>query len=352
MNNKKVNQHLKNALDQAPIHLLDQIKHKPVEKMQEHDYITRQETKGKSRRYWKPFAILGSFAALFLFIALGSFFQNASVDSVIYFDINPSLEIAVDKDEQVISMKNLNQDGEPFVEKIDFKGQGLYQVMKQILDLLITEDYAVHLQQAMLISVKNNDVQLSQNQSKKLSDLIHDHLKEQNMNPVVMRQSITESHTIEQYANTYDLSIGKMTFIRNLMLLHPEFEVEQLVGLSLEELVSLSAGSKLDLKSIIEADEHFDEIYPQDAPQTQTQDNQSAEPAPSPQSLIGREEALEIAFELIGGQGTVEEFELEEDDERYIYEIEIIRNGNEYEIEMDAHTGRILEFEADEDEAD
>ncbi len=64
--------------------------------------------------------------------------------------------------------------------------------------------------------------------------------------------------------------------------------------------------------------------------------------------LIGHEEALDIAFDL--ANGTLVEFELEEDDYRYFYEIEIVEYGMEYEIEIDAYTGEVMDV--DEDESD
>ena len=67
---------------------------------------------------------------------------------------------------------------------------------------------------------------------------------------------------------------------------------------------------------------------------------------PSTGDFIGRERALEIAFALTGG-GYVAEFELDEDDGYYTYEIEIIYDGKEHEIELDARTGELLEYEVD-----
>jgi len=66
-------------------------------------------------------------------------------------------------------------------------------------------------------------------------------------------------------------------------------------------------------------------------------------------NLIGMERAVEIAMEKTG-EGTLVEFELDLDDGEY--EIEIKYNGKEYEFEIDAYTGRIMEFERDKDDDD
>ena len=56
---------------------------------------------------------------------------------------------------------------------------------------------------------------------------------------------------------------------------------------------------------------------------------------------ISKDQARKIALDLVNG--TIIEFD-EDDDE---YEIEIIKDGIEYEIEIDAYTGKILELEKD-----
>ena len=46
------------------------------------------------------------------------------------------------------------------------------------------------------------------------------------------------------------------------------------------------------------------------------------------------------------GGGRITEFEWDDDE----YEIEIIKDGMEYEIEIHAYTGRVLDFEVEDDD--
>ncbi|MEF8873523.1 MAG: PepSY domain-containing protein [Candidatus Thermoplasmatota archaeon] len=73
--------------------------------------------------------------------------------------------------------------------------------------------------------------------------------------------------------------------------------------------------------------------------------------APERDQLIGREEALDIAFEMV--DGTLTDFGLEEDEESYIYQIAIVDSEEEHEIAIDAYSGEVLGNETggyDEDE--
>ncbi|MEG0472950.1 MAG: PepSY domain-containing protein [Solibacillus sp.] len=69
---------------------------------------------------------------------------------------------------------------------------------------------------------------------------------------------------------------------------------------------------------------------------------------PTPQALISEQQAIQIA--LAKAPGKVVKVELDEDDNQWHYDIEI-RNGNtEYDFEIDAKTGAIIDFEKDLDD--
>ncbi|MFC4025346.1 PepSY domain-containing protein [Oceanobacillus longus] len=63
--------------------------------------------------------------------------------------------------------------------------------------------------------------------------------------------------------------------------------------------------------------------------------------------VIGDEKARKIALENFNG--TVTDFELDEDDNQLIYEIEVKNSNKEAEFEIDAITGEIIEMEIDKD---
>lgn len=64
----------------------------------------------------------------------------------------------------------------------------------------------------------------------------------------------------------------------------------------------------------------------------------------SSQNLISKDKAKSIALGKTGG-GTITDFELDKEHGKYVYEIEI-RNGNvEYDLDIDAKTGKIIKFE-------
>ncbi|WP_100012783.1 PepSY domain-containing protein [Lentibacillus sediminis] len=78
----------------------------------------------------------------------------------------------------------------------------------------------------------------------------------------------------------------------------------------------------------------------------QSKDNQQT----SNDGTLSKEEAKAIAQEEFSG--TVEELELDGDDGRLIYEIEMVNGEDEAQIELDAFTGEVIVLEIDREDED
>lgn len=331
MKNKDVTKRLANALGEAPIDLLEQIKSQPIKKMVDHDYITRQEPVQQRSSYWKPLVSVASFIGIFLIGFLGWFTQFRAIDSLVYLDINPSIEIATNKQDHVIHLQGLNEEGRALIKDIEFEGKDVYAVTQDLLDSLLEKGTIDIEHYTMLVSVLNNNQEKSQKQVSQLNEMIHSYFREHQLKPIVLRQAITSTNTLEQFADQYNISLGKMTFIKNLIILNPEFKLEELVNLSIDDLIQLSRKKGLNLKKIIDIDD--EDLRGLD-------DDEKTD-------LLSTDEAKKIASDLV--KGKIVELELDEDDGRYIYEIEIKGRGLEYKIELDARTGEVIKFETDDD---
>jgi hypothetical protein len=378
MKEKQILDSLKRSIDRAPIDILDKIKEEPRVKMLRHDDITRQETRKFSMKNMMSYA---SVAAVFLFVLFGWMLQVTIPDSRIYLDVNPSIEIVTNRQNKVIDLIADNLDGRRITSDLNYKGKTLYEVTDEILDRMMDESYLVKDREYLLLSVYNKDENKAEQQKQSLDRRIHEHLQEKELQPIVLLQKLDKTSTIEKYAEEYGISISRMTFIRNLIILNPELKPETLVGLSIGELVRLSQGMELELDKIIDSTD-FDKLQPIiPGPEPETEpglppdDLPSDDPAqddlpkddlpPDDQSddipkgdltdddlprqpdvqdkLIGPDKAKQIALSV--AKGTITDFDFDEDDLEYEVEIEL--GDLEYEIIIDARTGKILEIDID-----
>jgi len=249
MNETKIVERISNILDSAPIDLLNQIKAEPVEQMLKHDEITSQKKTKSIMTKMIPLA-----AAAILLLMFGTWrYQYFTAYTEIYMDINPSIELVTNRRSQVIDIKTGNTEGEELIKDISYKGKNYLEVTSEILDELIVSGYLSESNELILLSVYNKNIEKEASHLNELDQYIHEYLTSKDIDTVVLGQKIEKTNTLRDYANEYGISLSKMTFIRNLMILHPELEIEELVELSLQELVELSRQLGIDLKGIIES---------------------------------------------------------------------------------------------------
>lgn len=249
MNETKIVERIKNILDSAPIDLLNQIKEEPVNQMLKHDEITSQKTTKSVMAKMIPLA-----AAAILLIMVGTWrYQYIAAYSEIYMDINPSIELVTNRKSQVIDIKTGNPEGEELIKNISYKGKDYLEVTTELLDELIVSGYLSESKELILLSVYNKNLEKEATYLKELDQYIHEYLTSKGIDTVILGQKIEKTNTLRDYAKDYGVSLSKMTFIKNLMILHPELEIKELVELSLQELVELSRQLGIDLKGIIES---------------------------------------------------------------------------------------------------
>ena len=346
MRDRDILDHIKNSIDEAPIDLLDSIKSQPVAKMIKHDDITRQE----KRISFKPMMSWVSVAAVFALVFLNLQLFRLP-DSQIYLDVNPGIQITTNSRDKVIRLEPINEDAVIIIKDIDFKNKELDKVTEDILDSLIDKDFIDEVDGVMLLSVYNKDAEKSQRQVSELDNVIHNKLDDINMNPILLTQSLDKSNTVDEFAREYGISVGKMTFIRNMIILNPDLKTEDLVGLSLTELIEISRQTGIDIGRILNTEDDTRIKNTGNSPPPLEADDMDSRAGhenvqPTGKQIIGEARAKEIALSLV--QGQIVKFELDYDDDEPEYEVEIIANGYEYEIEIDGYTGKVLKFDKDE----
>lgn len=248
MKDRDILERIKSSIDEAPIDIFDNIKNQNVVKMLKHDDITRQESKIP----YKFIMSIASVAAVFLFVLIN--FQMLIIpDSYIYLDVNPSIQITTNIRDEVINLLPVNENAADIIKDIEYKGKELKTVTEEIIDSLVDKNYINKEDEIMLLSVYNKNLVKSKTQANELNDTIHNKLDEININPILLTQSIDKSDNVDILAKEYGISVGKMTFIRNMIILNSELKLEELVKLSLSELIALSQSTGIDIDKIIDS---------------------------------------------------------------------------------------------------
>lgn len=264
----------------------------------------------------------------------GQYNTYYTADSIIEFDVNPSIELEINKKEKVIEVTPLNEDGKKIIEDMDLKNTDVYVAVNAIIGSMLKNGYLSVDSNSILVSVKNDDVEKGNQLQEKISNNIEEVLKASSINGSILAQTYDDDNETKLLANQYSISEGKANLINQIL----KAEIKDTNG----NLITAEALSKLsinELNLLLEAKE----------PQLNKINTKGTA---SETSYIGKEKAKEIALnhaEVLPAEISRIEVELDYDDGKLVYEVDFRHNNIEYDYEIDAKTGDIIEFEREND---
>ena len=277
--------------------------------------LVKEERKKSKKGLWITLSACVA-VCVCLFIGLGYFNNNMKVASTIGIDVNPSITVTVNKKEKVLDVTANNDDAKIILEGMDLAGSDINVAINALIGSMVKNGYIDELANSILISVDNPNSAESEALRQKIVDELSAFINSGN-NISVVSQSITSSSDKESLANSYGISVGKLELIEKLIAKNNLYTYEELKNLSINEL-NLLLGSATE--------------------------NVTTSGSASDKSYIGKDKALEIALSDAGVSSvTWSEVEMDYDDGFMTYEVEFTYNNREYDYEINATTGDILE---------
>lgn len=250
----------------------------------------------------------------------GVYRSNYAVASTISLDINPSIEIQVNRKEEVLAVNPLNADAEIVVGTMDFRGSSLDVTVNALVGSMLRNGYLSEIENSILISVDSSDPQQGAAMQERLSAEVSELLHTDTFDGAVLSQTVAHDPELQTLAETYGITAGKAQLIRDITAVNPQRAFEELAPLSINEL-NLLAASKPE--SVTVSGSASDKAY------------------------IGRDAAEQTVLENINAgadQIAWWDTELDFEDGRMVYEVEFALKDafGEYTAVVDAATGEIL----------
>ena len=271
-------------------------------------------TKKTTKRRWTT--LVAACLALALLCGGGVFYQQAhAVASVVSLDVNPSIELKVNKSEKVLVCTPLNEDAKAILADMgdgaDLKGAKLDVAVNAIVGSLVRNGYLNSISSAIMISVEDNDTARAEKLQRELTSTVDGVLQTNEARASVLTQTLTQDAGLEQQARENSISTGKAALVNRVLALNSALKFDALAKLSVEELKDLAE-------------------------------------AGAPAMPIGTDKAMDIAAAAFGKASTAKmaysAVDPELDESPAHYEVEIrSQSGEEFEYKIDAYTGVILE---------
>ena len=276
--------------------------------------VINMTTKKMANRKWT--SLIAACLAVMLLGGGGVFYQRANaVASVVSLDVNPSIELKVNRSEKVLACTPLNEDAKAILADMsngaDLKGAKLDVAVNAIVGSLVRNGYLDSISSAIMISVEDKDTARAEKLQRELTSTVDGVLQTSEAKAAVLTQTLTQDAGREQQARENNISTGKAALVNHVLALNSALKFDELATLSVEELKDLAE-------------------------------------AGAPAMPIGTDKAMDIAAAAFGKVSTAKmaysAVDPELDESPAHYEVEITsQSGEEFEYKIDAYTGTILE---------
>ena len=273
-------------------------------------------TKKTTKRRWT--SLIAACLAVMLLGGGGVFYQRANaVVSVVSLDVNPSIELKVNRSEKVLVCTPLNEDAEAILADMsngaDLKGAKLDVAVNAIVGSLVRNGYLDSISSAIMISVEDKDTARAEKLQRELTSTVDGVLQTSEAKAAVLTQTLTQDAGREQQARENNISTGKAALVNHVLALNSALKFDALAKLSVEELKDLAE-------------------------------------AGAPAMPIGMDAARTAAEEYAGTtavDSVTAEVDSELDESPAHYEVELHMAWGEFEYLVDAYTGKVLSGQKD-----
>ena len=233
-NNDEIASHLKSAVETLTPNVLDQIDLSAPQ-------LLYMEPPRHLKTYRRMRRAVTAAAACLCIAALyggGVRWQNTRVESVIGLDVNPSIEISVNRKDEILEAEPLNGDGAEVLADMDLDGVDLNIGVNAIIGSMVRCGYLDELDNAILVTVSNDDREKASVLRQDVVTDIESSLEAHKVNAVVYDQQATDMKEITEISNQYGISYGKACFLYELVEENglTEKELESFAAMTMEEI--------------------------------------------------------------------------------------------------------------------
>ena len=313
MKNKNIKGELYNIFDNLIYSSFDNVAHKV--KNNKGVVLNMKKENNKKLFYGLGF---GFACVIMLFIGI-IFFKNNSNIAIIGIDVNPSLELGINSKNKVVSVNTNNDDAIKVIGDMNLKGTDVLVAMNAIFGSMVKNGYINDSENSILISLVDGEYNVD-----KLANDVYNHLQNEKINSSILTLNTNTSDYDNELSKKYNISVSKVKLIKSIINKNSLYRFEDLSKLNTNELNILANNS-------INKNEEVSTIG-----------------SASTSKYISIDMVKEIVFKhaKVENKNIVNlEIEYDYENGNMIYDVEFDYNNIEYDYEVDAVSGKILESE-------
>lgn len=207
-------------------------------------------------RAWKGWAV-GVAAACVLALGLWGVYWYSTryvVDTVVDIDVNPGIELRVNRSDRVLDVCAVNGDGQVVLDGLTLKQQPLQEVVSAILTAMVEKGYMAGDSNHILITIQNADNKRAEQILYLVNRHIGDTLAQREVKASIANQIVTDFDLAKEFAEKHGISTGKAAFILALVEQAPELDAGRLANYHFAALAVEAERHGVDLQTLVDYD--------------------------------------------------------------------------------------------------
>lgn len=187
-----------------------------------------------------------------LLVSAGNYVAfSEQVATTILLDVNPSIEMTVNKIDEVIEVKALNEDAETVIEDMDFEGVDVDVAMHVIVGSMVRNGYIDEAKNAVLVTVENEDNAKQHELERVVTSEINDRLVVAGIAPIIFTQDAAvkkaDNASVRACAKEHHISLNKAAFIQKILKENKTLSEEKLVAMNVKALSDIIRSKHINL---------------------------------------------------------------------------------------------------------
>ncbi len=250
--------------------------------------------------------------------------QDDSTD-VFTLDVNPGLRIRVDADNKVVSVEATNEDGEDIVASLEVDGLDYEAAVDQVIEKIFEKGYLEDTNSVLVSYEKISKEDIEEKINNKINEVFAKHQKVASIIAQDVREATAE---LKAFAAEMDISVGRAKLIEAIREEYPTLTKEELKNLDVNDLNIMFDGLRDEIKG--EFHKHGEVLI---------------------DKYISPKNALDLALadaQLDDVELIYDFVRMDREGGKMVWEVNFAYGETEYEYEIDAINGQILEKETDE----
>jgi len=214
--------------------------------------IIATQTKPNSK-YSFSFRVVASFMAVIfvvfaLYASISPFINSPSSYSTLSIDINPSVELTINRYEQVVSIEAVNSDANALINSVNLLGDNVELAIEKLLNKAIEQGYlTTENSNALLFSVKNKNQERIDALKLKIENKMDVYLTNRNIPNTILFEAYSEElrqefdELKEGFNENVNITPAKYRLIKSVLIRFPNLigHEEYLANMTISELHQL-----------------------------------------------------------------------------------------------------------------